>query len=204
MVCLTECLPANQLQWFALFVRTKFERTIGRILSEKGFETYVPCQSVERKWADRIKLVDVPLFTNYVFCRFDSRHRFPVVSTPEVYSIVGIGKNPTPISDEEIASVQKIVQYGTSVKPATFASAIAPGERVTVVSGPLTGVQGTVVRVKNKWRLVVLVSLLRRGVAAEINRDALRPIGEEPASRIVGMVRQLQSGPWIVAKRSRA
>jgi transcription termination/antitermination protein NusG len=167
--------PSNTvLEWFALFVRTKHERTIQQILTDKGYEAYVPSLTVQRKWADRLKVVEVPLFPNYVFCRFNSKDRFPVVSTPEVYSVVGSGKSPLPIPDEEIHAIKRVVQSGAHVQSAN--APLEAGELVTVISGPLTGLNGTVVRVKNSWCLVVTVTLLQRGVATEISRDAVRVI----------------------------
>jgi transcription antitermination factor NusG len=163
----------GNFNWFALFVRTKYERTVDKTLNDKGYETYVPCCAVRRKWADRIKTAQVPLFPNYVFCRFDPAHRFPIVSTPEVYSVVGAGKTPTPIPDEEIAAIRRVVLSGTGI---IASSTFEPGEPVVVVSGPLRGLQGTVVRVRNEWRLVVMVSLLQRGVATEISRDDVKSV----------------------------
>jgi transcription antitermination factor NusG len=166
--------PEHDYKWFALFVRTKYERTIGQTLIDKGYETYVPSRVVERKWADRIKTAHVPFFPNYVFCRFDPSNRLPIVSTPEVYSVVSAGRNPTPIPDEEISAIQRLVSAGTNVMAAD--TMYHAGERVVVVSGPLSGLQGTVVRVKNDCRLVVMVTLLQRGVATEISRDIVRPV----------------------------
>jgi transcription antitermination factor NusG len=160
-------------QWFALFVRTKYERTIGCNLTGKGYETYVPCHNVARTWADRIKITQVPLFPNYVFCRFDPKNRFPILTTPEVYSIVG----PTPIPVDELNAVQRMVEYGVSL---SSAPALYEGETVRVIAGPLKGLDGTVVKLKNSWRLVISVALLQRGVAVEINRDDVVKLGHEP------------------------
>ena len=151
-----------------MFVRTKFERTVGRILLEKGYEAYVPCQYEKRKWMDRIKITEVPLFPNYVFCRFAPEHKLPILTTPDVYSIVGAGKHPTPVPFEEIYAVQRMLQSGVSLEAAHVVGA---GEPVRVIAGPLKGLEGTVMKIKNSWRLVVTVTLLQRGVAAEISRD---------------------------------
>ena len=165
----------GHINWFALFVRTKHERTIEKTLIEKGYETYVPCRAVERKWADRTKAAQVPLFPNYVFCRFNPADRFPVVSTPEVYSVVGAGRMPTAIPDEEIDGIRRIILSATSM---TSMSSLEPGEPVVVVSGPLSGLRGSVIRVRNEWRLVVMISLLQRGVATEISREHVKSLRE--------------------------
>ena len=161
-------------QWYALFVRTKYERVIEERLKDKGFETYVPTQPVHRKWADRIKVVDSPLFPNYVFCRFDPAASFPVVTTPDVRCVVGTGRNPTPIPAEEIYGLRQLVLHGKAVEAVD--QMIEPGQRVVVVSGPLEGVEGTVIRTKGSLRLVVYITLLHRGVAAETDRHSVRPV----------------------------
>src|SRR5690349_9027251 len=93
---------ANALEWFALYVRSKYERTVGARLQEKGYETYLPVRDEVRKWADRTTVVQAPLFPNYVFCRLDIRYRMPIIVTPDVYGIVGLRSAPTPIPSEQI------------------------------------------------------------------------------------------------------
>lgn len=178
-------LACDNLHWFALFVRTRYERSVQQNLCNKGYEAYFPCRQINRKWADRIKAAEVPLFPNYVFCRFDPQHRFPIVITPEVYSIIGIGKAPTPIPDEEIDAVKRVVQHGDAVE--ATAQMIEPGERVRVVSGGLRGLQGTVVKTKGVWRLVIMVTLLQRGVAVEIDREVVQVIAPQRDHAVFGL-----------------
>jgi transcription antitermination factor NusG len=170
-----EAVAAGGLAWFALYVRTKYERTIGQSLRDKGFETYIPCVPSERQWKDRRKTVEVSLFPNYVFCRFDLSDRFLILTTPEVYFIVGSGRQPVSIPDEQIASIERVVLHGTAVEAL---DAMHEGKRVAVVSGPLTGLEGIVVKIKNADRLVVNITLLQRAVATEISRDAVQVIQE--------------------------
>lgn len=163
----TKCAP-----WFALFVRTKFERAVERSLRDKGYETYLALQRQERHWADRVKIREVPLFANYVFCRFDLDKRGEVLKTPEVQFVIGSGKYPTPIPEHEIEAVRRVVLYGSAVE----SCGVEEGEAVVVVSGPLTGLEGVVVKSKNRHRLVVNLVLLQRGVATEIDRSAVRSL----------------------------
>jgi transcription antitermination factor NusG len=160
--------------WFALYVRTKYEQTVGRLLQDKGYAAYVPCVCSERQWADRHKTVQVPLFPNYVFCRFDPYERLPVLMTPEVYFVVGNGKRPVSIPDEHLEAVRRIVLYGRSVESCP----VQNGQHVSVVSGPLTGLEGVVVRIRNSDRLVVSIDLLQRAVATEFDRSAVRQRGD--------------------------
>lgn len=126
-----------------------------------------------RYWSDRVKEVDLPLFPGYIFCRFDPLHRLPILTSPGIVSIIGLGKNPEPVDDSEIARIQAIVSSGVLACPWPFLRA---GQKILVSRGPLSGVEGFLVRLKNQYRLVVTIQLLQRSVAAEIDRDWVRPI----------------------------
>ena len=79
----------NELQWFALVVRSQHEKIVGSVLQEKGYEELLPLYSIRRRWSDRMKQLMLPLFPGYVFCRFDLNHRLPILVTPGVLQVVG-------------------------------------------------------------------------------------------------------------------
>src|ERR1700680_3289427 len=85
---------SNSVSWFALQIRSRWEGTTAGLLRDKGLETLLPPYTAKRKWSDRFKVVELPLFPGYVFCRFDVHDRLPVLITPGVISVVGRGKNP--------------------------------------------------------------------------------------------------------------
>jgi len=120
-----------------------------------------------------MKEMDLPLFSGYTFCKFDVQQRFPILVAPGVLSIVGIGRIPTPISDQEISSIERITQSGLQYEPWPFTKV---GEVRTVARGPLAGLEGIVVEVKPNVRLVVSLPMLQRSVAVEIERDCVEPM----------------------------
>jgi len=160
--------------WYAIRVRSKFETVASTILRGKGYEEFLPVYQSSRNWSDRVKLLDLPLFPGYLFCRFDVNGRLlPILTTPGVISIVGAGKTPIPVSDDEIAAVQAVIRSGLPAQPWPFLNA---GDRVYIGRGPLAGVEGIVTNTGKKYGLVVSVPLLQRSVAVEIDRDCARPI----------------------------
>jgi transcription antitermination factor NusG len=166
-------LPANQ-PWYALHVRSKFENLASATLHGKGYQEFLPVYRSQRRWSDRVKELDLPLFPGYLFCRFDVHDRLlPILTTPGVVAIVGAGKTPVPVSEEEIAAVQAIVRSGLPAQPWPC---LTVGSRVLIERGPLAGVEGIALNVDKKYRLVVSVPLLQRSVAVEIDRDWARPI----------------------------
>src|SRR5258708_691118 len=96
--------------WFALHVRSNFERTASTILRSKGYEEFLPTYRAKRRWSDRIKEEDFPLFPGYLFCRLDQHDRLPVLSTSGVVQIVGIGKTPIPVAAAELEAIWRITR----------------------------------------------------------------------------------------------
>lgn len=178
----TEALP-----WFAVRVRSNFERTVSSLLRHRGFEEMVPSYLVRSQWSDRVKQISRPLFPGYVFCRFGVADRLAVVSTPGVVGIAGYGKRPVPIDQDEIEALRAIDAAGVSAAPCPFYRA---GDRVTVEAGPLAGIKGTVIEVKNSLRLIVSITILQRSISAEIDRDSVRP--DRLADAVYGQAHALE------------
>jgi transcription antitermination factor NusG len=159
--------------WFAVRVRSNFERVTSLAMQAKGLEEYVPLVHLQKKWSDRLKEVEAPLFPGYVFCRFDPVRRVPVLSCPGVVSIISFDGHPVPVPDWEIQSVRKMVTSSLNVQPHPF---LACGQKVQIQSGPLAGVEGLVIEVKKRFRLVVSVHLLQRSISVEIDRAYVNPV----------------------------
>jgi transcription antitermination factor NusG len=163
----------NSEFWYALNVRPRFERSVVVHLSSRGYKPFLPCYSAKRQWSDRVKSIELPLFPGYLFCRFDINSRFPIVTTPGVNFIVGVGRVPEAISDAEIEAIRAIVNSGLRYEPHPF---VAVGQVVQVEQGALSGLFGLVTDIKGTSRLIVSINLLRRSVATEIDRKWVRPI----------------------------
>jgi transcription antitermination factor NusG len=163
----------NSYPWYALQVRPRFEKAVASTLLGKGYEGFLPLYRHRARWSDRVKEVHLPLFSGYLFCRFDINKRLPVLVTPGVIQVVGIAKTPHPVDDEEIAALQALVISGLQVEPRSYLSV---GERVRVGVGPLAGVEGILTSVKNARRLVISVSLLQRSVSVEVDESWVIPL----------------------------
>jgi transcriptional antiterminator RfaH len=161
-------LSAQEFPWFAIRVRSNFEQATSAGLDGKGYKPFVPTYRVRRRSAGRVRQSDQPLFPGYVFCRFNMKKRLPILVTPGVVSILGFGGDPVPIPDHEIANIQTIVRSGLLAQPWPF---LKLNQKVYMKHGPLAGMEGVVVQIKNDLRLVVSVSMLQRSVAVEIDRD---------------------------------
>jgi transcription antitermination factor NusG len=169
----------NELPWFAVHVRTRHETAIASFLEAKGYEQFVPLYKFKKRWSDRIKVMDAPLFPGYLFCRFDPQFRLPILKTPGVIQIIGYNRIPTPIDETEINAIQTVVESGLQTQPWPF---LAVGEHVRIESGSLRGLNGIVVKMKENHRLIVSVTLLRRSVAVEIDSALVEPFRKPAVS----------------------
>jgi transcription antitermination factor NusG len=163
--------PSVPCSWFALSVVPRKEKAAAEALRAKGFEDFLPLYSARRKWSDRIKTVELPLFPGYVFCRFDPRDRLPIVKMPTVMNIVGFGGDPEPVAEGEIDALQTICRSRLWTMPWPNLTA---GSRIRIQEGPLTGLEGVLLNAE-RMRLVVSVTLLQRSVAVEIERNWVSP-----------------------------
>jgi transcription antitermination factor NusG len=164
-----DCSGTNE-RWYGLQVRPRFEKVVAIHLRQKGYKEYLPMVRNQRQWPDRIKEIEEPLFPGYVFCKFDASQRLPVLIVPGVLSVVGSGRIPVAIPEEEIAALQSVVESGRSYEPATF---ITTGQVVRVETGPLRGLVGIASSHKNDSRLIISVNLLRRSVSVELDSDCI-------------------------------
>jgi len=175
---------ASQPVWRALIVRSRHERMVAQGLRSRGLEEFLPLYQSKRAWSDRTKIVDMPLFPGYVFCRYADTQSLLAVSTPGVSSVVGFGGKDAVVEEHELESVRRMLAAGLSVEPWSY---IRTGHTVEIHSGPLSGLRGQVIREKGAWRLSVNVDLLQRSVSAELERDmvkAVTPYREEYAAAV--------------------
>jgi transcription antitermination factor NusG len=158
----------KQWPWFAILARTGREKNATLLLENAGYECYMPVSKFIRRWSDRTKHCEVPLFPGYFFCRMDPNNRLPVLMVQGVMQIVGTGKTPVPVDEEEIAAIQRAAKSELPTMPWPY---MEVGQVAQIMEGPLQGLAGIVVKIKSGTKLVLSVSLLKRSVAVEIDRN---------------------------------
>lgn len=173
---MTQPDPGRSISWFALQVRSRWEAPTSELLRGKGYDTLLPTYTSRRKWSDRVKVVESPLFPGYVFCRFDVHDRLPVLITPGVISVVGRGKSPVAVDEAEIQSIRAAIDSGVNLEPWPY---MEIGERVRIKQDVLEGMEGILTSFKGSHRVIISVTLLRRSVALEIERS--RVVSIEPS-----------------------
>jgi len=155
-------------QWFAVQVWSGREHLSANHLRTRGYDVFLPRYRELRRWSDRVKAVERPLFAGYLFCRLHADVVGKIVTTPGVIRIVGTSGSPTPVPDHEVTAIQNIVEAQLHAEPCAF---VREGQTVRLEYGPLRGMEGVVVSIRNHHRLVVSISLLQRSVAVEIEPE---------------------------------
>ena len=179
--CVTSPRP-DPLSWYALRVQSRLAGLVSTTLRGKGYQEFFPLYCSRRRWSDRIKKVELPLFPGYLFCQFDESDRLPILTTPGVIGIVGAGKIPIPVDDDEIEAIRAILRSGLAAQPWPH---LRVGSKVYIERGPLTGLEGIITNTDKVYRLIVSVSLLQRSVAVEIDREWARLIVDGLGPRTV-------------------
>ena len=138
-------------------------------LKGKGYDVCLPTYHK----AARPRSPESPVFPGYVFCCFDVNHRLPILTVPGVVGIVGRGKVPEPVQDNEMEYIRTLAVSGLPRKPSAY---IAEGDRIRVTGGPLTGVEGLLLRDKGSDYLVISITLLQRSLKVEMEREWITPV----------------------------
>jgi len=158
---------APMRQRYAVRVKSNREHVTANALRGKEYEVCLPLYREVREKTKGPREVELPLFAGYLFCRFDPRHRLPILTVPGVVDIVGFGKEPQPVDAGEMASILALIQSPLPLMPYLKPPV---GRRVRLLCGPLRGVEGTVLAHKDEHKLVVSISLLQRSVAVDVER----------------------------------
>jgi transcription termination/antitermination protein NusG len=169
----SSALASGPEQWYAIWIRSRHEKAVRDQLARKSIEVFLPTIARWSRWKDRKKKIDWPLFPGYCFARFDAAHRLPVLTCDGVVQIVGSEGLPSSIPADEVESIRRLVESELSYDPCPF---VKEGEMVKVVSGPLKGVAGRLVRKGTHARLMLSVDLIGQAVSVEVDAADVRPV----------------------------
>ena len=138
---------------------------IKKQLDGKGIVNFLPTFTKLSHWKDRKKEIHLPLFPGYLFVKIFLNDRIDVLKTFGVVCMVGNSSGPLPVPEDSIDSIQSFLKHGIKVDPHPY---LKVGGRVRITDGPLSGIEGILVRKKNRTLLVVSVDLIQRSVSVEI------------------------------------
>jgi transcription antitermination factor NusG len=158
---------AETENWYALHTRPRHEKIVSQRLCERGVTTFLPLLTEVRRWSDRKKSVQLPLFGGYVFAKFaaNRNERLRVLRVDGVLELIGSRGEGSPIPDEEIDAVRTLVEKNLSWSSYPY---LTIGQRVRIRSGALDGVEGILVARNGDSTLVISVNAIQRSLAVRV------------------------------------
>jgi transcription antitermination factor NusG len=145
------------LKWYAVYTKPRWEKKVNSLLLQKGIEAYCPLNKIRRRWSDRIKTIEEPLFKSYVFVKITEEDRTNVRMTNGVVNFVYWNGKPAIIKEKEIQTIKCFLDEYENVEVVKME--LAAGDRVQVIAGPMMDKEGKVLEVKNKTAKVCIDSL---------------------------------------------
>lgn len=156
--------------WHALFVLSRHEKAISEQLTNSRIETFLPLYRARHRWGRHEARLSLPLFPNYLFVHCSARERLFVLGLAATVRIVTFQGQPATLLAEEIETLKRLTAT-QNPEPHPYVE-IAEGKKIRVRTGPLRGLEGTIVRSKGSQRVVVSMHSITRSIVFEV------PIGD--------------------------
>jgi transcription antitermination factor NusG len=165
----------REIHWYAVHTRSQHEKKVARQLTEKGVANFLPIQSLTRRWSDRNKIVEMPLFPGYVFVRMrlSVESRLPVLQASGVAGFVGVSGWGSPIPDKQIEDLQILLSRKVPFECHPF---LREGRRVRVRGGCLEGIEGILVQRISDRDLVLSVEPIQRSLVIRLDNYDVEPV----------------------------
>jgi transcription antitermination factor NusG len=159
--------------WYAAYTLANHERRVTRQLEERCIQSFLPTYQSVRRWKDRRKLLELPLFPSYVFVQMTANNRLDLLRLPGVLGLVCFQGRPAPVKSSEIENLRQGLAGRTALHPHPYLKA---GRKVRIRTGAMAGVEGILVRKRDSARVVLSISLLQRSVSIDIDEADIEPI----------------------------
>ena len=190
-----------QRDWFAAYTMSRHEKRIASHCERIGIEQFLPLYNSQRSWKNRTTVdLQMPLFPNYLFVRLLPQDHGPLMRLPGLLSIVGNAAGPVVIPDGDMELLRRIIACKT-IEPHPF---MAKGDKVRVMTGPLAGVIGVVLKKGNGLRFIVTLDVIGKSVSLHIDGSALELIASHTSlSAETSKCRRLIRGRPATARKTR-
>jgi transcriptional antiterminator RfaH len=168
---ISKYLSAGTSVWYAVYTKSRSEKKLMELLTEKGIEAYVPLRKVLHTWSDRKKLVLEPIIRSYCFVRVSQKEYFEVLNTPGAVRYVWFSGKPAAIPDRQIMMMKLIT--GSDVEAECIPDNFRAGTPIRVIAGPLQGLTGELVNISSKKRVIVRIDHLKQVITLSISPQLL-------------------------------
>lgn len=159
-------IEPSSAHWYALYTAPRHEKQVAEQINRQGIACFLPLYRSIRRWKDRRKELELVLFPGYVFVRMALQNRLRVLRLPGTVRLVTFNGQPAALPEEEIEHLRHRLANSGNIEPHPYLTA---GRQVRVRSGPLQGLEGIILRTKERCRIVLSIPLIMRSVAVEVD-----------------------------------
>lgn len=160
-------MQTGEKNWYAVYTKPRWEKKVHSLLQERGIEAYCPINRVKKRWSDRTKWVEEPLFKSYVFVRIGQNEQIKVRMTGGVVNFVYWLGTPAVVLDKEIQIIKKFLDEYTDVRAEPLG--LEMNERITIQRGVLMNQKAKVIKVMNN-KVKVIIESIGYSLVAVIDR----------------------------------
>jgi len=166
----------DKLPWYALYLHSRAEKKVYARLIELGFEAYLPLVTRMKKWSDRLKKVEEPLFKSYLFVRADEKTHYEILSIPGVTKFVSFERKAVRVPENQINAIKKYCDDFVEEETEQENFEFHEGQLVRITSGEMMGLIGRLAPIKNKKRLIVYIESVGHYLPINIARAKVEPV----------------------------
>lgn len=161
--------PIQKRGWHVLYVRSRCERKVETLLKEKQQEVFLPMVKTIRKWSDRNKIIEVPLFPSYIFVKINSAKDFHnTLSVDGACAYIKFGREYARVSNEEIMKIKLFLRSEDISDVKSNSKSIEIGEIKMIEHGPLSGLECEIIKVNNENKIVVRIESIQQNITATL------------------------------------
>jgi transcription antitermination factor NusG len=171
-----------QKNWYAVYTKPRSEKRVADLLTQQGIQNYLPMMKSIRQWSDRVKTVEIPLFTSYIFVYIDEKEYLAAIKVPGIVRFITFEKKRIIVPDYQIEAIRKYVETGEEL--IVNESDYTIGKRVMVTRGGMKGLQGRLVQVLGKQRVKVEIESIQQSLFLQIPLGSLEIIGEDDQEEV--------------------
>ena len=158
--------------WIAIYTKPKHEKKIAKELINRGYHTYLPLIKKRRKWSDRKKWVEFPLFKSYLFVKTKLNETISILKVPGIITIVKFGEKIAIIDKKSIESIKILIEGGHKPKSTDY---LLKGDSVIIKEGPLKDLSGEIIHLQGENYFILRIDSIQSSISVKIDKAFLKP-----------------------------
>lgn len=167
----------SEQKWYAVYTKPRSEKKLQENLRKIDIETYLPVLSQKRKWSDRVKTVEIPVFPSYLFVCLDyERDSLKVLKDSYSVNFVKTSGVPCEIEADDIEMVKFFIESYPEKIRLERERLFQKGKKISIRSGPFAGKTAVIERIKNAYYVIVSIPAVNASVTMEIPKENIDEI----------------------------